>query len=115
MIPDWLAPMIALAPLAAWIFLGAGLPWALALLPRGLWHERAVVLAVGMALGPLGYTAAMAALGAAGALRLGPTLAASALVALPGMESRSGAGGAGGPKRLSRCGTRIGAGARRNG
>lgn len=85
MIPDWLAPMIALAPLAAWIFLGAGLPWALALLPRGLWHERAVVLAVGMALGPLGYTAAMAALGAAGALRLGPTLAASALVALPGM------------------------------
>ena len=84
MIPDWLAPMIALAPLAAWMFLGVGIPWALALLPRGLWRERTIVIAVGMALGPLGYTAVMALLGAAGALRLAPTLAGSALVALAG-------------------------------
>ena len=84
MIPDWLAPMIALAPLAAWMFLAVGIPWALALLPRGLWRERTIVIAVGMALGPLGYTAVMALLGAAGALRLAPTLAGSALVALAG-------------------------------
>lgn len=82
--PDWLAPMIMLAPLAAWMFLGVGVPWALALLPRALWGERAIVLAVGMALGPLGYTAVMALLGTAGALRLGPTLAGSALLALIG-------------------------------
>ena len=84
MIPDWLLPMIALAPLAAWMFLGVGVPWALALLPRARWHERAIVLAVGMALGPLGYSAVMALLGGAGALRLAPTLAGSALVALAG-------------------------------
>lgn len=84
MIPDWLVPAFALAPLAAWIFLGVGVPWALALLPRSLWRERAVVLAVGMALGPLGYTAVMAGLGTAGMLRFGPALAGSVVVAAIG-------------------------------
>ena len=115
MIPDWLAPMIALAPLAAWMFLGVGIPWALALLPRGLWRERTIVIAVGMALGPLGYTAVMALLGAAGALRLAPTLADRRWSRWRARRSPCGAGGAGKRVSTSQRGTPTVAGARGNG
>ena len=61
--PDWLQPTVALLPYAAWVFLGVGIPWALAALPHAQWGERVTVLAVGMALGPLLYTAWLFVLG----------------------------------------------------
>ena len=82
--PDWLEPMVVLFPFAAWMFAGVGLPWALALLPRALWRERVTVLAVSLALGPVGLTAAMFPLGTFGTITLGGTLAGSALVAAIG-------------------------------
>ncbi len=82
--PDWLQPTFLLLPFAAWMFLGVGLPWALALLPRTLWRERITVLAVSMALGPLGVTAIMFGLGTAGRLTLAGTLAGSGALAALG-------------------------------
>jgi hypothetical protein len=66
------------------MFLGVGIPWALALLPREVWRERVTVLAVGMALGPVGLTAVMFALGTAGRITLGGTLIGSAALAAVG-------------------------------
>ncbi|MBN1679827.1 MAG: glycosyltransferase family 39 protein, partial [Anaerolineae bacterium] len=82
---DWLQPTFYLFPFAAWMFVGVGLPWALALLPRGLWPDRLTVLAVAMALGPIALTTIMFVLGTAGSLTLGGTLAGSALCALVGV------------------------------
>lgn len=81
----WLEPTIVLFPFAAWMFAGVGLPWALALLPRALWRERVTVLAVGLALGPVGLTAVMFLLGTFGTITLGGTLLGSALVAALGL------------------------------
>lgn len=82
--PDWLQPTFLLAPFAAWMFLGVGLPWALALLPRSLWRERVTVLAVSLALGPLGVTAIMFGLGTTGWLTLAGTLTGSGALAALG-------------------------------
>lgn len=79
--PDWFEPAITLLPFAAWMFLGVGVPWALVLLPR----ERITVLAVGMALGPLGLTTIMFGLGTAGHLTLRGTLAGSAALSALGI------------------------------
>ncbi|MBI5960922.1 MAG: glycosyltransferase family 39 protein, partial [Chloroflexi bacterium] len=81
MIPDWLQPTIVLFPFAAWIFWGVGIPWALALLPRDLWRERITVITLGMALGPLGVTVILFALGTAGRITLAGTLVGSAVLA----------------------------------
>jgi len=80
----WLKPTILLFPYAAWIFLGVGVPWALALLPREQWRERVTVAAVGMALGPLGVTAWMFVVGTVGHFTLANTLAGSVGIALTG-------------------------------
>lgn len=82
--PDWLEPTCLLFPFAAWMFLGVGLPWALALLPRRWWRDRVTVLALSMALGPLGLTAIMFVLGTWGRITLGGTLAGSAALAALG-------------------------------
>lgn len=82
---EWFKPTLTLLPFAAWMFLGAGLPWALALLPRDLWREKLVVVAVGMALGPLSVTLVMFALGTASRITLGGTLLGSALVTITGI------------------------------
>ncbi|HVO69174.1 MAG TPA: glycosyltransferase family 39 protein, partial [Aggregatilineaceae bacterium] len=81
---DWLQPTLLLLPFAAWMFLGVGIPWALALLPREVWRERVAVLAVGMALGPVGLTAVMFALGTADHITLRGTLIGSAALAALG-------------------------------
>lgn len=81
---DWLKPMILLLPLAAWMFGVVGIPWALALLPRRLWRERVTVIAVGMALGPVGVTAVMFVLGLAGVMTLAAALAGGTLLAAIG-------------------------------
>ncbi|NDJ78634.1 MAG: phospholipid carrier-dependent glycosyltransferase [Chloroflexi bacterium] len=82
---SWLEPTIVMVPFAAWMFLGVGVPWALALLPRNLWADRTLVIGTGMALGPLGHTALMFGLGTAGRLRIEWTLAGSALLAAVGL------------------------------
>ncbi len=78
---DWFRPTVELLPFAAWMFIGVGVPWALVLLPRGLWSSRITVLAVGMALGPLGLTSVMFVLGTAGRLTLTGTMIGSLIVA----------------------------------
>jgi hypothetical protein len=77
---DWLEPTLILFPFAAWMFWGIGVPWALALLPRD-WWQRVTVAAVGMALGPLVFTAWMFVLGTFGQITLAGTLAGSAVLA----------------------------------
>ena len=59
LIPDWLLPTFALLPAMLWFFFGAGLPWALAILPRSDWRRWSTVVGVAMALGPLVYTLIM--------------------------------------------------------
>lgn len=63
MLPDWLEPFFVFFPVYAWFFLGVGIPWAFALLPRDEWHNRPTVLALGLALGPLFSTAWLFILG----------------------------------------------------
>ncbi len=82
--PEWFQPTVALLPYAAWVFLGVGIPWALAVLPRAHWDERVTVLAVGMALGPLLHTVWLFVLGTFGALTLAPSLAGSGALAALG-------------------------------
>lgn len=78
--PDWFEPTVVLFPYAAWVFLGVGLPWALALLPRSLWRERIVVLAVALALGPVVHTAWLLVIGTW--WRITPAITFSGSVAL---------------------------------
>ncbi len=82
--PDWLEPTIVLLPYVAWMFLGVGIPWALAVLPRHLWRERVVVLAVGMALGPVLHTAWLFVLGTWFRIALASTLVGSGALAALG-------------------------------
>src|SRR5690349_19293364 len=83
-IPDWLLPTILLAPAMLWMFLGVGIPWALAVLPRTDWRNRMTVLAVALALGPALTTAAMFVIGTFGHFTRDNVLIASAVVALIG-------------------------------
>ncbi len=82
---DWIESTLVVMPFAAWMFLGVGIPWALALLPRQEWRARVTVLAVGLALGPLAVTAWMFVLGTWGRITLGGTLAGSVALALGGV------------------------------
>jgi hypothetical protein len=81
---DWLLPTLILFPFAAWMFWGVGIPWALALLPREWWRARIAVIAVGMALGPLLFTAWMFVLGTFARITLISTLAGSLVLAALG-------------------------------
>jgi 4-amino-4-deoxy-L-arabinose transferase-like glycosyltransferase len=49
--PYWITAMIAATPLYLWVYVGVGVPWALALLPRRDWGHRGTVLALGFAVG----------------------------------------------------------------
>ena len=64
---DWLSASLPGLPPALWMSLGLGLPWALALLPRGQWRSRTLVGALALALGPACMTAWLLLLGVAGA------------------------------------------------
>lgn len=55
----WLEQSIAALPAALWMFIGVGLPWALAVLPRRDWHNRALTACVTLMLGPALVTAWM--------------------------------------------------------
>jgi len=75
-LPDWLQPTFSLLP-ALLAFYGAGLPWALALLPRREWRNLPLVAGVGMALGAVGVTTVLFGIGTVG--RFSP---AAALIAV---------------------------------
>lgn len=62
----WLTQSLAALPLALWVYLGLGIPYALVILPRQDWQSRALVLCVGFALGPALLTAWMFILGTLG-------------------------------------------------
>ncbi len=64
--PYWLTSTLAATPAFLWVFLGLGLPWALAVLPRKDWRDRALVACLSLALGPALLTAWMFALGTLG-------------------------------------------------
>lgn len=80
MIPDWLQPTFSLAPAMLWMFPVMGLPWALALLPRSAWRQRVTVLAMAMALGPVGLTLIMFFIGSVSTFSAVNVLLASALL-----------------------------------
>lgn len=52
----WLIDSLRALPLALWIYIALGIPWALVVLPRRDWHMRGVVAALGFALGPAALT-----------------------------------------------------------
>ncbi|MCY4537396.1 MAG: glycosyltransferase family 39 protein [Chloroflexi bacterium] len=64
---NWLNEALAGVLPTLWMSVGLGLPWSLALLPRGHWHSRALVAAVALAIGPACMTAWMLVLGVFGA------------------------------------------------
>ncbi|HLY28441.1 MAG TPA: glycosyltransferase family 39 protein, partial [Aggregatilineales bacterium] len=84
-IPYWLLPTILLFPAMLWMFLGAGLPWALALLPRADWRKWPTVLAVAVALGPAMTTIAMFVIGTFGQFSTANVLLASLIMAALGI------------------------------
>jgi 4-amino-4-deoxy-L-arabinose transferase-like glycosyltransferase len=58
-IPYWLEPLITLFPALCLMFLGVGVPWALAVLPRADWRRPLLVLAVAIPLGAMLTTTAL--------------------------------------------------------
>ncbi len=84
MLQEWLWPTLAVLPVMLAVFGAVGIPWALVILPRADWRDRALVLTFGLALGVMLLTAAMFGLGTFAAITLGGTLAAAGLLALTG-------------------------------
>src|SRR5215467_12013805 len=84
LIPYWLLPTIFLFPAMLWLFLGVGLPWALALLPRSDWHKWPTVVAVALALGPAMTTIGMFVIGTFGQFSAANVLLMSVVMALAG-------------------------------
>lgn len=72
--PYWISETLAGIPAFLWIFVGVGLPWALALLPRHDWKRWAVVAAVALVVGPMLLTVWMFVLGTVGAFQQTPLL-----------------------------------------
>jgi len=73
-LPDWILSTLAALPSLLWVYIGLGLPWALVMLPRRDWRDRAALLLLAFALGPLLLTAWMFALGTLSATSGGPPL-----------------------------------------
>lgn len=86
----WIEESLAGILPTLWIFVGVGLPWALAALSTRHWHSRALIAATALALGPALMTAWMLLLGVAGAqiearlLTAESILAGSVLIAVVG-------------------------------
>ncbi len=70
----WLTQSLVALPAVLWMYLGVGIPWALALLPRRDWQDRVTVLALTLALGPGWVTAWMLVLGVIGGAGSTPLL-----------------------------------------
>src|SRR5260221_5779386 len=80
-IPYWLLPTILLLPAMLWLFLGVGLPWAFAILPRSDWRPQPTLIATALALGPAIATTVMFAIGTFGHFSIVNVLLASLLAA----------------------------------
>jgi hypothetical protein len=65
--PYWITETLSTTPVFAWVYLGVGVPWALALLPRADWRKPFFVLGAAFALGPAVLTLHMLILGGLGA------------------------------------------------
>src|SRR5258708_15195109 len=78
-IPYWLLPTILLFPAMLWMFLGVGLPWSLALLPRSDWRKWPTVIAMALALG-----AALTTIGTFGQFSAASVLLMSVVMAVIG-------------------------------
>lgn len=65
----WLEQTLVALPLALWIYIGLGIPFALLVLPRADWKQRPLLFAVSFALGPALLTAWMLILGWIGGLQ----------------------------------------------
>src|SRR5690606_16808585 len=72
--PYWISETLAGIPAFLWIFVGVGLPWALALLPRHDWKRWTVVAAAALVVGPMLLTVWMFVLGTVGAFQQMPLL-----------------------------------------
>jgi 4-amino-4-deoxy-L-arabinose transferase-like glycosyltransferase len=89
--PYWLTQSLAALPIALWIYLGLGIPYALLVLSRQEWQNRAMVLCVAFALGPALLTAWMFIPGTIGGiigtqlLRFDLLFAGTVVIALVGM------------------------------
>ncbi|MFN8421728.1 MAG: glycosyltransferase family 39 protein [Anaerolineae bacterium] len=84
LIPSWLLPTFALIPALAWMFIGVGLPWALAILPREDWRDRVLVAATTLALGALITTLAMLLIGTFFSFSIGAILMVTGILAAAG-------------------------------
>ncbi|MEP7289614.1 MAG: glycosyltransferase family 39 protein [Chloroflexota bacterium] len=84
-IPDWLLPTFLLLPALLWMFLGVGLPYALAVLPRSDWRKPATLIGVALAFGPALVTTAMFFIGTFGQFSAINVLLASIGVATIGV------------------------------
>src|SRR5258708_18761447 len=84
-IPYWLLPTILLLPAMLWLFLGVGLPWAFAILPRSDWRLQPTLIAVALALGPAITTTAMFVIGTLGHFSVLNVLLASSIAAVLGI------------------------------
>jgi 4-amino-4-deoxy-L-arabinose transferase-like glycosyltransferase len=51
MLPYWLEQSLVVLPLALWVYLGLGLPYAFLVLPRAAWARKAEVVALSFAFG----------------------------------------------------------------
>ena len=63
----WIEESLAGILPTLWMYLGVGLPWALAAVSRRNWRSRTLICAVALALGPAAMTAWMLVLGVVGA------------------------------------------------
>lgn len=87
----WMIDTLRAVPAVIWVYIGLGLPWALVILPRRDWRDRAQVSGVAFALGPGILTAWMLIVGTLGAaqnqplLRLDIILTGTFIAAISGM------------------------------
>jgi hypothetical protein len=89
--PDWITQTLSTTPAFLWIYVGVGVPWALALLPRMDRRKPVHVLAAAFVFGPAWLTLWMFILGTFGAqtqtplLRLDTVLVGTVVIAAVGV------------------------------
>jgi hypothetical protein len=84
MLVDWLIPTLVMLPVLLAVLLGAGVPWALVILPRADWRDRPLVVALALALGAMILTTVMFLLGTFAQMTVAGTLTGVGLVTLAG-------------------------------
>jgi hypothetical protein len=90
-LPYWFVDTLRALPAAMWMFVGLGLPYALATLPRREWRSRPLVAMIALALGPALMTAWLFVLGTIGGaggealLTPAPILIGSAVLCVVGV------------------------------